>query len=157
MKLLKKNIKWIILTVILVIIASEISVYATVNYLANQIIYKDGKTVEYALNDLYTKMTETQASSTVTIDSASVTGGSISYTFNDNYKTALVYIDDHDCRGATWSTTCEKFTVLSEHKFPNDIDYVRCIHLEDIKNGDTISASHTEDNWGIVFKMMLVK
>ena len=45
----------VILDIILIIILSGISVYATAQYLSSQIIYKDGKTVEYALNDLYKK------------------------------------------------------------------------------------------------------
>ena len=45
----------IITIIILIIIASGISVYATATYMASQVTYKDGKTVEQALNDLYLK------------------------------------------------------------------------------------------------------
>ena len=52
----KRNKKGIIISFILgVILASSITIYAT-NYFANQVTYKDGKTVEYALNDLYNRL-----------------------------------------------------------------------------------------------------
>lgn len=55
MKFMKKNLKWIITIILIIIIASGISVYATATYLASQVTYKNGKTVEQALNDLYDK------------------------------------------------------------------------------------------------------
>ena len=59
MEILKKNIRWIILVIILMIIASGVSVYATSTYLASQVNYtkKDGTTITVsdALNDLYNK------------------------------------------------------------------------------------------------------
>lgn len=51
-KILKKEV--IIAFIIGVLISSGITVYAT-GYLASQVTYKDGKTVEQALNDLYKK------------------------------------------------------------------------------------------------------
>lgn len=51
-KIIKKEV--IITFIISIIIASTIIVYAT-NYLASQVNYKDGKSVEDALNDLYSK------------------------------------------------------------------------------------------------------
>ena len=55
MGVIRKNIRWIILVIILMIIVSGVSVYATNTYLASQVTYKDGKTVEEALNELYNK------------------------------------------------------------------------------------------------------
>lgn len=52
-KILKKEV--IIAFIIGVLISSGITVYAT-GYLASQVTYKDGKTVEQALNDLYKKI-----------------------------------------------------------------------------------------------------
>ena len=52
MNFVKKNIKWIIVIIVSIIIASSITVYAT-SYLAKDITYKDGKNVEQALNELY--------------------------------------------------------------------------------------------------------
>ena len=49
-KILKKEV--IIAFIVGIILASSIAVYAA-NYSASQVTYKDGKTVEYALNDLY--------------------------------------------------------------------------------------------------------
>lgn len=49
-KILKKEV--IVAFIIGLVIASGITVYAT-SYLASQIEYKDGKTVEQALNELY--------------------------------------------------------------------------------------------------------
>lgn len=59
MNFLKKNIKWIILVIILMIIVSGVSAYATSTYLASQVVYKDGKTVANALDDLYRNKKET--------------------------------------------------------------------------------------------------
>lgn len=53
MKFLKKNFKLIVGIIIGAILISGISVYATTTYLASQVTYKDGKTVEQALNNLY--------------------------------------------------------------------------------------------------------
>lgn len=53
MNILKNNIKLIILIIILVIISSGISVFATYNYLASDIKYTDNKSVSDALNELY--------------------------------------------------------------------------------------------------------
>ncbi len=55
MNFLKKNIKIIMLIVLMVLISSGIGVFATYNYLASDIKYTDNKTVEQALNDLYDK------------------------------------------------------------------------------------------------------
>lgn len=51
-KILKKEI--IIAFIIGLLISSGITVYAT-SYLAGQVTYKEGKTVEQALNELYSK------------------------------------------------------------------------------------------------------
>lgn len=56
MNFLKKNIKMIIGILVGIVLVSGISVYATTNYLASQVTYKDGKSVEEALNDLYADM-----------------------------------------------------------------------------------------------------
>lgn len=55
MNFVKKNYKLIIGTIIGIILISGISVYATSQYLASQVTYRDGKTVEEALNELYNK------------------------------------------------------------------------------------------------------
>ena len=58
MKFLKNNLKVIIAFIIGIILASSVAVYAaTIN--AKDVDYKDGKTVEYALNDLYSKSNKT--------------------------------------------------------------------------------------------------
>ena len=53
MNFIKKNIKLILGIVIGAVLISGISVYATSTYYASQVTYKDGKTVEQALNELY--------------------------------------------------------------------------------------------------------
>ena len=53
MNFIKKNIKLIIGIIIGAILISGISVYATSTIMANQVTYKNGKTVEQALNELY--------------------------------------------------------------------------------------------------------
>ena len=55
MNFIKKNFKLIVGIIIGAILISGISVYATGQYLASQVIYKNGKNVEQALNDLYKK------------------------------------------------------------------------------------------------------
>ena len=67
MDILKKNIKWIILVIVLIMVASGISVYATSNYLATQVNYTRNnttKSVSDALDELYSmkdnKYTEEQ-------------------------------------------------------------------------------------------------
>ena len=67
MNTLKKNFKWIILVIILIIIASGISVYATSTYLATNVNYTRNnttKSVSDALDELYSmkdnKYTEEQ-------------------------------------------------------------------------------------------------
>ena len=97
MEFWKKNIKWIILVIVLLIIASGISVYATSTYLASQVTYtKDGETmsVAEALNELYEK----NENSIKNIDLSKVDfssdnyifNGSNSYEFNDNYDMVLI-------------------------------------------------------------------
>lgn len=54
MKLLKNNYKLIIGIIIGILLIGGISVYAS-TYLASQITYKNGKSVESALNELYEK------------------------------------------------------------------------------------------------------
>ena len=54
MKFLRNNLKVIIAFIIGVLIASGITVYAT-SYFASNVTYKEGKSVEFALNDLYEK------------------------------------------------------------------------------------------------------
>ena len=53
MNFVKKNIKLILGIIIGTILISGISVYATSQYFASQVVYKDGISVENALNYLY--------------------------------------------------------------------------------------------------------
>ena len=50
---IKRNSIIIGFVVALMILVSGISVYATATYYASQVTYKNGKTVEQALNELY--------------------------------------------------------------------------------------------------------
>ena len=59
MKSIKNNIKLIIGIIIGMIIVSGLSVYATYQYLASEIEYTDGVSVEDALNELYQNKKET--------------------------------------------------------------------------------------------------
>ena len=95
-KILKKEV--IIAFIIGIILASSIAVYAAVS--ASQITYKDGKTVEYALNDLYSKSNKTpQQVATLTTRGASYTmkndGYAVGYV-HPSYNVAggLIYLDD---------------------------------------------------------------
>ena len=56
MSFFKKNIKWIITVIILIILTNGISLYAVTTYLASEVSYKEGRTVESALDDLYSKI-----------------------------------------------------------------------------------------------------
>lgn len=60
MNFVKKNLKWIITIIVVIILTTGISVYATEQYLASQVNYTTNKngevqTVADALNDLYSK------------------------------------------------------------------------------------------------------
>ncbi len=59
MKLVKKNIKLIIIITLCIFLTSGISVFATYKYLANEVEYTEGKSVEEALNELYANKKET--------------------------------------------------------------------------------------------------
>lgn len=61
MKFLKRNLKVVVAFVIGLVLTSGITVYATVTYMINaeNVMYKDDKTIEYALNDLYNNKKET--------------------------------------------------------------------------------------------------
>ena len=56
MNFVKKNLKWIITIIGVIVITTGISVYATSQYLASQVDYKNGDSVEDALDDLYSKV-----------------------------------------------------------------------------------------------------
>ena len=58
MKIFKNNVKMIFGFIIVAIIASGISVYATTTFLASQVTYKDGKSVAEALDELYAEKQE---------------------------------------------------------------------------------------------------
>ena len=91
MNFLKKNYKLIIGIVIGAILISGISVYATGQYLASQVDYttsKNGniKNVEQALNDLYTKINNSNVivSANRTFSSGDMTPTKFNFTINDN-------------------------------------------------------------------------
>ena len=63
----KRNIKCIIIVIILMIIVSGVSVYATNTYLASQVTYKEDKSVEEALNDLYNKYSQQSFQRTISL------------------------------------------------------------------------------------------
>ena len=95
MEILKRNTKWILGVIVLVVLVSGVSVYATTTYLASQVTYKDGKTVEEALNELYKN-----AKGNISIDTfdeyKNVTGVSTAHELNltatkDSKKSILVY------------------------------------------------------------------
>ena len=82
-KIFKKEV--IIAFIVGIILASSIAVYATIN--AKDVDYKDGKTVEYALNDLYEKYNkfDTLTLSLKTHD-YSTSMATSSYAINDSIK-----------------------------------------------------------------------
>ena len=106
MKYFKKNIKWIILVIVLMIIVSGVSVYATTTYLASQVNYikQDGTTVTVsdALNELYTKTTvSAQQVGTITTQGTSYTfqnDGYVLGTIKADYNSAsgIIYFNEHD-------------------------------------------------------------
>ena len=98
MKFLKKNKGIIISFLIGVILAGSLTVYAT-GYLASQVAYKDGKSVEEALNELYAKNINMQSTSlkisdfepNVTADGNKI---NISTTSSNFIKGYLYFVDD---------------------------------------------------------------
>ena len=112
---LKKNIKWIILVIVLIIIASGISVYATTTYLANQVIYKDGKTVEEALNDLYNKIPKGEKIITEngTYDISDKASVNVNITMPEiDYSTSRTYYMGNRASGNTRSISLTKGTYI---------------------------------------------
>ena len=96
-KILKKEV--IIAFIVGIILASSIAVYAaTIN--AKDIDYKDGKTVEYALNDLYGKSNKTpQQVATLTTPGATYTFQNDGYIIgtikhSDGAHAALIYFNE---------------------------------------------------------------
>ena len=56
MDFVKRNIKFIIIIIIIIVITGGISVYATSEYMASLIIYKNDVSIANALDDLYSKL-----------------------------------------------------------------------------------------------------
>ena len=50
---MRKNIKWIISIILIILLSSSLNIFAATKMLANNVTYKDTN-VESALNDLYT-------------------------------------------------------------------------------------------------------
>lgn len=103
MRIVKKNIRWIILVIVLMIIVSGISVYATSTYLASQVTYKEGKTVEQALNDLYSKSKnityEIWGSGTFTNSTGGIAKTKI-FSVNQGVKKIVIYVSVSSVYGA---------------------------------------------------------
>ena len=92
MDILKKNIKLIVLIIIIILISSGVGVLATYNYLASDIKYTENKTVEQALNDLYSKASKLTTAKGVgwnegnsTIDSNGI------FTFDIGFEPSVTY------------------------------------------------------------------
>ena len=104
MEFLKEKKGIIISFIIGVILASSITVYAT-SYFAKDITYKDGKTVEYALNDLYTKIgTGKGVKDTLYISSNDV-GDSYNYVCNFEPSFVLVYMQHNNSAWVYYNST----------------------------------------------------
>ena len=135
-KILNKNINnriaLIVLIVVLLLITSGISVYATTTYFASQITYKDNKTVEYALNDLYTKSNKTPQ------QVATLTTRGTTYTMeNDGYITGTA-VGENPSTGNTgyvaYLTIQNKIYVISSI---NNVAYDVSVYVH---AGDTITT-----------------
>lgn len=154
MKFLKNNLKVIIAFIVGVILAGGIVYAAVVS--ASEVSYTTAKNanitnVQEALNDLYSK-------NNVTITSTAISKvASASYTFQDDYKAAIIYIQDNYNSGSTWSTTCENANEIYSQNWTSDQGYTRYILLKDVKKDDVISASHSGNKYSVILEIVFIK
>ena len=136
------------------ILAGEI-VYAATS--ASQVTYTTDKNaeiknVEDALNELYSKV------SNISVTNETISGtGSVSYTFQDDYRAACVYVYDGYNSGSTWSTTCDNSREISSKNWSKDLGYSRYILLENISQGDILNASHSGNSYSVVLYIVFIK
>ena len=156
MKILKNNLKVIIAFIVGVILAGGIVYAAVVS--ASEVSYTTAKNanitnVQEALNDLYSKN-----QNNITITSTSISKvASASYTFQDDYKAAIIYIQDNYNSGSTWSTTCENANEIFSQNWPSDQGYTRYILLKNVKKDDVISASHSGNKYSVILEIVFIK
>lgn len=131
-KILKKEV--IIAFIIGILLASSIAVYAaTIN--AKDVDYKDGKTVEYALNDLYSKSNKApQQVATITTNDRTAT-----YTMqNDGYILGTAGTKTDDGTGANiYFTKNETTNIVFITDYRNSNLYTVSLY---VTKGTTISV-----------------
>lgn len=97
MSAIKKNIKLVLVVLMLIVISSGVSVYATAQYYATQVQYKDGKSVANALDELYANKKET------TDTTYEITANN-TYSLDKYYKNILVNVESGNTDYETFNT-----------------------------------------------------
>lgn len=146
MRFLKNNLKLIIGFIVGVILASGITVYAVMS--ANEVMYKDDKSVAYALNDLYEKYNSSYNMELLWTNSnptSSYTGGTINLDLTD-YKYVVI---DANSRvdNRMYGTMIKNFILVGETKwiFSKDIDNVNYARM---RKCSTSNSGVTFENVG---------
>lgn len=158
---MKIKIKMIITILIIIILVSGLSVYATYNYLAKDIGYTkgDGTTisVEKALNELYNNVNLTNIPSIDSIWLANTQSVDYTYTVQDT-GTYLIGIMNSNDEGVAGTITSNGQEIISKNLDTNFEHYNRTslIKVVNAKKGDTININGYNGNFNLnafIFKL----
>lgn len=134
MSAIKKNIKLVLVVLMLIVISSGVSVYATAQYYATQVQYKDGKSVANALDELYANKKET------TDTTYEITANN-TYSLDKYYKNILVNVESGNTDYETFNT--DGFIRISKLDF-----YSKTISVPAGKT-KVIIFSDVSSTWGV--------
>ena len=148
MKNLKKNLKWIIAIIGVIIATAGISAYATSQYLASQVDYnKNGQEkVSDALDDLYTKLnTYKNLNQTTTATASDIISGKTAYSSSGTLITGE-YNPIITTKGTEWNsgtkiTTADSVNSIEIGFVPNTIVI---FNIKGTENGKMMY----DTNWG---------
>ena len=134
MSAIKKNIKLVLVVLMLIAISSGVSVYATAQYYATQVQYKEGKSVANALDELYANKKETT-------DSTYEITANNTYSLDKYYKNILVNVESGNTDYETFNT--DGFIRISKLDF-----YSKTISVPAGKT-KVIIFSDVSSTWGV--------
>lgn len=134
MSAIKKNIKLVLVVLMLIVISSGVSVYATAQYYATQVQYKEGKSVANALDELYANKKET------TDTTYEITANN-TYSLDKYYKNILVNVESGNTDYETFNT--DGFIRISKLDF-----YSKTISVPAGKT-KVIIFSDVSSTWGV--------
>ena len=152
MNFVKKNLKWIITIIGVIILTTGISVYATGQYLASRVDYttsKNGniKNVEEALNDLYSKI----STENIIFTGANNKNSEMqSYTFLHDNDKAMIFSGQVSLMYSINSTDTQNFVAVNSNigETTDNLGLYYCTGIS-VKEGDTIYFKrNTEGTYG---------